>query len=151
MRRKEQEITDKEEIEAIIRRSLVCRVALADEGTPYIVPLCFGYQDNTLYFHSAREGKKLDILKKNNRVCFEFDIDTEIQKDKHPCNWGIQYKSVIGFGEASFVEDLESKKRVLNIVVGQYGGGPFEFPDAMVQKTAVIKVKVTSMTGKRSS
>jgi len=151
MRRKEQEITDKEEMEAIIRKSLVCRLAMADEGTPYIVPLCFGYQDNTLYFHSAREGKKLDILKKNNRVCFEFDTDTEIQKDKEACKWGIQYKSVVGFGEALFVEDLESKKRALDIVVGQYGEGAFEFPDAMVQKTAVIKVKVTSMTGKRSS
>ena len=85
MRRKEQEITDKEEMEAIIRKSLVCRLAMADEGTPYIVPLCFGYQDNTLYFHSARKGKKLDILKKNNRVSFEFDTDTEIQKDKEAC------------------------------------------------------------------
>jgi len=151
MRRKEQEITDKEEIEAIIRRSLVCRLALSDEGMPYIVPLCFGYQDNTLYFHSAREGKKVDILKKNNRVSFEFDIDTEIQKDKDPCNWGMQYKSVIGFGEVSFVEDLEDKKWALAIVVGQYGDGTFEFPDAFVQKTAVIRVKITDMTGKRSS
>ncbi len=151
MRRKKQEITDKKEIEAIIRRSLVCRLALADEGIPYIVPLCFGYQDNTLYFHSAREGKKLDILKKNNKVCFEFDIDTEIQQTKDVCNWGIQYKSVIGFGKASFIEDPETKKKALDILMGQYAEGTFQFPDATVKKAAVIKVAITSMTGKRSS
>jgi nitroimidazol reductase NimA-like FMN-containing flavoprotein (pyridoxamine 5'-phosphate oxidase superfamily) len=151
MRRKKQEITDKNEIEAIIRKSLVCRLGLADEGRPYIVPLCFGYQDDTLYFHSAREGKKLDILKKNNKVCFEFDINTEIQKKKDACDWGIEYKSVIGFGEASFVRDPEAKKKALDIIMGQYGEGTFEFPDATVKKIAVIKVLITSITGKRSS
>ncbi len=149
MRRKKQEITHKDEIEAIIQESLVCRLGLADEGRPYIVPLCFGYQDDTLYFHSAREGKKLDILKKNNKVCFEFDINTEIQKNKDACNWGIEYKSVIGFGEASFVRDPEAKKKALDIIMGQYGEGTFEFPDETVKKTAVIKVLITSITGKQ--
>ena len=78
MRRKEKEITDKTAIESIILRSSVCRLALSEDNHPYIVPLCFGYKDNTLYFHSALEGKKLDIMKNNNNVCFEFDIDYQI-------------------------------------------------------------------------
>ncbi|RZB37859.1 MAG: uncharacterized protein SRB2_00961 [Desulfobacteraceae bacterium Eth-SRB2] len=83
IRRKDKEITDNAEIESIICRSMVCRLAMADKNRPYIVPLCFGYKDNTLYFHSAGQGKKLDMLKKNYSVCFEFDIDYEpIKSDK---------------------------------------------------------------------
>ncbi|MFC1532217.1 pyridoxamine 5'-phosphate oxidase family protein [Thermodesulfobacteriota bacterium] len=64
MRRKEKEITKKSEIEAVINKALVCRVGLSDNNFPYIVPLCFGYQDNTIYIHGALEGRKIDILKK---------------------------------------------------------------------------------------
>ena len=87
MRRKDKEITDKAEIESIIGSSMVCRLAMTDKNRPYIVPLCFGYKDNTLYFHSAGQGKKLDILKKNNLVCFEFDIDYEPIKEDKAYDW----------------------------------------------------------------
>ncbi len=80
MRREDKEINDIATIEGIIRKARVCRLALSENGQPYIVPLCFGYKDNNLYFHSAGEGKKLDIIKKNNNVCFEFDIDLELVK-----------------------------------------------------------------------
>jgi nitroimidazol reductase NimA-like FMN-containing flavoprotein (pyridoxamine 5'-phosphate oxidase superfamily) len=61
MRRKEKEITDKAVIESIILSSSVCRLALSEDNQPYIIPLCFGYEENTLYFHSAPEGKKLGL------------------------------------------------------------------------------------------
>ena len=64
MRRKDKEITHRAEIESIIRRSMVCRLALADENIPYLVPLCFGYKDNSLYFHSVGQGRKIEMLKK---------------------------------------------------------------------------------------
>ena len=71
MRRKDKEIKDKEVIESIIKRATVCRIALSENNVPYIVPLSFGYKDNCLYFHSAPEGRKIDIIKQNNNVCFE--------------------------------------------------------------------------------
>lgn len=74
MRRSEKEITDKTQIDSIIFRSKVYRLGLSDEGQPYIVPLCFSYDGKALYFHCAKEGRKIDILRKNSNVCFEFDI-----------------------------------------------------------------------------
>lgn len=74
MRRKEKEINNITEIERIINESPVCRIALSDNGLPYMIPVCFGYSNRHLYFHSANAGKKIDILKKNNNICFEFDI-----------------------------------------------------------------------------
>ena len=150
MRRADREITSRAEIEEIIRRSLVCRLALADENHPYIVPLCFGYKDNVLYFHSAGQGKKIDIIKKNSRVCFEFDIDSEVIKADKACEWGMQYKSVVGFGQASFLEDYESKRRALDIIMKQYSGESSTYPEAKLKHTVIIKVDIEHMTGKRA-
>jgi nitroimidazol reductase NimA-like FMN-containing flavoprotein (pyridoxamine 5'-phosphate oxidase superfamily) len=150
MRRADKEITSKAAIEGIISRSLVCRLALADENQPYIVPLCFGYKDNSLYFHSAVQGKKIDIIKKNNRVCFEFDIDSEVIKADKACEWGLQYKSVVGFGQASFLEDSESKRRALDIIMKQYSGESSAYPEAKLKHTVIIKVDIQHMTGKQA-
>ncbi len=150
MRRADKEITSKAAIEEIISRSLVCRLALADENRPYIVPLCFGYKDNSLYFHSAVQGKKIDIIKKNNRVCFEFDIDYEVIKADKACEWGMQYKSVVGFGQASFLEDSESKRRALDIIMTQYSGESSPYPETKLKHTVIIKVDIEQMTGKQA-
>ena len=150
MRRKEKEITDKSEIKSIIRKSLVCRLGIADNGMPYIVPLCFGYKDNCLYFHSAREGRKIEILKYNNKVCFEFDGSLEVQSGKAACDWGMQYRSVIGYGKASFVEDPEEKRMGLDAIMAQYADGAFEYSEKALGKVLVIKVEIESMTGKKS-
>ncbi len=150
MRRKEKEISEKSEIESIIHKSIVCRVGLSNDNFPYIVPLCFGYKDNTIYVHGSLEGKKIDILKKNSNVCFEFDIDAGIVKNENACDWGIRYRSIIGFGKASFIDNPEQKRNALNIIMNQYSEGAFEFPDSMINKTSVIKIEITNMTGKRS-
>jgi len=113
MRKKEKEITEASAIEAIIKKSLVCRLALSDDNFPYIVPLCFGYRDRMLYFHGSLKGKKVDIIKKNQNICFEFDINTEIVKAEDACHWSMKYRSVIGFGKAVLLEDIEENERHL--------------------------------------
>jgi nitroimidazol reductase NimA-like FMN-containing flavoprotein (pyridoxamine 5'-phosphate oxidase superfamily) len=151
LRRKEKEITDIKEIESIIQQSQVCRLALADEGLPYIVPLCFGYKNKMLYFHSAKEGQKIDILRRNRQVCFEFDIDARVRSGKTACAWGMGYKSVIGYGTASLVEDPEEKQKALDIIMRQYSEGEFEYSAKNLAEMLVIKVDVSAMTGKKSN
>jgi len=150
MRRKEKEIIEKSAIEAIITKSLVCRLALSDDNAPYIVPLSFGYKDKMLYFHGSQKGKKIDIIKKNQKVCFEFDADTEIVKAEDACQWSMRYKSVIGFGKAVLLKDLDEKQKALSIIMSQYSDRAFQFDDAALKKAAVIKVEIESMTGKQS-
>ena len=150
MQRKDKQINDIAAIEDILSRATVCRLGLCDGGQPYVVPLCFGYKDNALYFHCAEQGKKLDILRKNNNVCFEVDIERELIKGKAACEWGMKYKSVIGFGKAVFVEDAESKRKALDIIMQNYSEGAFEYSEEAVKKTVVIKVEIESMTGKQS-
>ena len=152
MRRKDKEVADQGKIEAIIDRCIVCRIAMVDKNAPYIVPLNFGFADNTLYFHSALKGRKIDILKINPEVCFEFDENVELIPDKggKACGWGAQFKSVIGFGTASFVTDPGDKKNALNIIMGHYTGKSFEFSDMDVNQVAIIRVDIREMTGKEA-
>lgn len=150
MRRKDKEIKNTKEIESIINRSDVCRIALCENNSPYIVPVCFGYIDNCLYFHSAADGKKIDIIKKNNRVCFEFDIQRGLIRPENPCDWDMKYCSVIGSGKAFFIDDLEEKTKALNIIVGHYSSDAFEYQENSVDTVTIIKVEIENITGKKS-
>jgi nitroimidazol reductase NimA-like FMN-containing flavoprotein (pyridoxamine 5'-phosphate oxidase superfamily) len=143
--------SDVDAIESVIRSASVCRIALSDDGQPYVVPVCFGYADNTLYFHSAPRGRKLDILAKNNAVCCEFDVDQEIVRAEDACAWSVRYRSVVAFGWASIVKDLEEKRKALDVIVAHYGGRPCAYPEATLLRTTVVKVEIQSMTAKISS
>lgn len=150
MRRNDREIADIALIEDIIRNSLVCRLGMSRNDQPYVVPLCFAYSDNTLYFHSADEGLKLEIIQQNPKVCVEFDIDQEVIQSDKPCKWSMQYRSVIGFGKALLVEDFEEKKKGLDAIMKHYSGRLFEYVEPAIESTCIIKVEIESMTGKKS-
>ena len=150
MVRKDREITEKSSIEAIIRNATVCRIGMCDANTPYIVPVCFGYQDSTIYVHGARSGQKIDMLRNNNTVCFEFDSDTELVAAEKGCEWGMKYRSVIGFGKATFLEDPGSKRKALDIIMAQYTDRSFQYSEEAVNGTAVIKIAIGFMTGKQA-
>ncbi len=150
MRRTEKEIGNRAEIDSIIRRSQVCRLGLCDQGSPYVVPLCFGYDGQALYFHCAREGRKLDILRQNDRVCFEFDIVEGMVEEDQGCDWGIRYQSVIGFGRASVVVNAEDKAQALALIMAQYSERTYSFPPDAVSRTAVVKIEIKSLTGKQA-
>jgi nitroimidazol reductase NimA-like FMN-containing flavoprotein (pyridoxamine 5'-phosphate oxidase superfamily) len=150
MRRTEREIKDKSEIERIISKAIVCRIAVSDENEPYIIPMCFGFKDGILFFHSAQEGKKIEILKRNNRVCFEMDVDTELVEGEKGCDWGIKYSSVVGFGKAAFVEDIQEKRNALHILLEQYSNKKYEFSEESLSQVAIIKIQIESLTGKKA-
>lgn len=152
MRRNDKAITDREEIDSIIRISQVCRLAMCEGGLPYVVPLCFGYDEGTLYFHSASEGLKLDVLKRNNRVCFEMDIAQELIRPNcdNRDNCSMRYKSVIGFGRAYFIREPAEKMNALDIIMRHYSQEPFAYPEAVIANTEVFKVEIEGMTGKNS-
>ena len=152
MRRHEREITDRTEIDRIIRESRAGRLGMCDDGRPYVVPLCFGYDGAAFYFHCAQEGRKIDALRKNPHVCVEFDRPMEVSGGEKPCSWGIRYESVIAFGTATPVEDLDEKKQALAHLMAQYAGPDktFNYEDAPLDGTAVFRIDIERITGKAS-
>ncbi|MCS7102725.1 MAG: pyridoxamine 5'-phosphate oxidase family protein [Candidatus Korarchaeum sp.] len=150
MRRKDKEITDIREIEEVIKRAKVCRLAMCDGAIPYCIPMSFGYRDGKIYVHSAREGRKLEVLRTNNVVCFELDIDVELIRRGKPCNWTMSYKSVVGLAEAHFVTDKEEKREALNCIMEHYSGESYDFSDEELERVEVIRLDVREIRGKRS-
>lgn len=150
MRRHDKEMTERAQVDDVLSRSMVCRIGLCDEGIPYIVPMCFGYEGNTIYLHCAKEGRKVNFLRKNRTVCFEFDIDQEVKKSDKPCSFSMRYRSVIGYGEASFEQDMEKKHKALGIIMKQYDKGSHIYPDESIENIIVIKIEITEITGKKS-
>lgn len=150
MRRKEREIKDKKEIEQILKAGSLCRLAMVDKDKPYLVPMNFGYREGALYLHSAREGRKIELIKKNPQVCFEVDEIIRFRKAKLACDWGVEYKSVIGSGKAIFLSKPEEKRQAFDIIMAQYSDEAFDYSDNMLEKTLVIKIEIETMTGKKS-
>jgi len=150
MRRAEREIKDRSTIDEILRRATVCRLAVCDGNVPYVVPLNFGYESDRLYFHSAPEGRKIEIIKANPNVCFEVDVDQELVPGEIPCGWTVRYRSVIGFGKARLLGEVAEKKRALDVILGHYAQGPFEYPEGAIDQVAVVEVEIESLTGKQS-
>jgi nitroimidazol reductase NimA-like FMN-containing flavoprotein (pyridoxamine 5'-phosphate oxidase superfamily) len=113
MRRKDKEITDFEVIREILGAAKVCRLAMCSlKGEPYVVPLCPGYfeEEHALYFHGSRGGEKHALLRENPRVCFEIEEKVTLVEDEDPCEWGMRYRSLVGFGKAEFLESPEEKE-----------------------------------------
>ena len=152
MRRKDREITDFNEMIEIVKKCDSCVLALNEEGFPYLIPMNFGMdiEDGQLYlyFHCASEGKKLDLIRKDNRASFEMDCEHKLvlQEEEMECSMG--YASVIGQGTIEFVAE-EDKFDALKILMGQYRSRDFKFDTRMLGVTTVLKMKVLNMTGKR--
>ena len=151
MRRKDKEIQARDEIVEIIEKATVCRLGLCCDNIPYVVPLNYGYRDGCLYLHCAKEGRKMDMIRANPRVCFEIDTDLEVIRAEQPCDWGMKFASVIGFGTASVLEDPKEKRGGLDAIMEHCSSKPQQpYPESHLKHTAVIRVEVEEMTGKRS-
>jgi uncharacterized protein len=153
MRRKDRQIININDIESIISRSDVCRIAFADNNYPYIVTMNFGYSggDNPcLYFHCASEGKKLEMIRKNNYVCFEMDSDHEIYEGEKGCDWGMKFSSVVGFGNISILKDRHESIEGLNRIMAHYSDRKnFSYDEKILLMTKILKLDIQEMTAKR--
>lgn len=153
MRRKDREITDHNRMEEFIADCHCCRIGFCDDGEVYIVPLNFGYenQDGTdvFYFHSAKEGRKMDLIKKNPNVGFELDTNYKLHVAETACGYGARFRSLIGTGVAEIVEGKDEKIHGLNAVMKQATGkGDWEYESKMLEAVCVWKVTVKTMTCK---
>ncbi|MCK5004911.1 MAG: pyridoxamine 5'-phosphate oxidase family protein [Candidatus Aminicenantes bacterium] len=151
MRRSERKITDPEVIEYVLNKGDICRLGLVNEGLAYIVPMNFGYKGGYIYFHSASEGTKIDILKQNPKVSFEIDIDHRIVEGDSACNWSASYLSIIGNGVVEFIDDAVAKKNALNVIMGKYSERKdWEFPGEVVDKTSIFRLFIKEISCKGS-
>jgi len=153
LRHNAKEIKDFRIIEEIIRKTDVCRLALANDNIPYIVTMNFGYtsfSEKRLYFHCANAGKKLDMIRKNNYVCFEMDTDHQIYKGDKGCDWGMKFSSIVGYGNISIISEKGVKERGLNCIMSHYGGEKdFTYDEEVLERTTILQLDIKEITGKK--
>lgn len=152
MRKARQEIKDKASLEEILQGDIICRVAMLDGTRPYIIPFNFGYREGCLFIHSAPEGKKIDLLRLNPEVCFEVEGAMEITKGGQACDWSTRYRSVVGYGDVEIISDEAAKQQGLEVIMAQHGAPDLiEFNQKNLDRMVILKIRITSMTGKQSS
>jgi nitroimidazol reductase NimA-like FMN-containing flavoprotein (pyridoxamine 5'-phosphate oxidase superfamily) len=180
MRKANREITNRSELAAVLEKCDVCRLGLLPTGVlyPYIVPMNFGYEfctgsdagdggrgtagdgggggcangdgGLTLYFHCAREGRKLDIMAQNPNVCFEMDCAHELRRGDAPCDYSMNFESIIGSGRISVCTEREERLHGLTQIMRKYSPEKeFHFSEKALERTVVLKLSVSEFTGKR--
>lgn len=147
----DQIITDRKWMAEVIRSCSYGTLGINGGDTPYTIPLCFGLDKESLYFHGLDSGRKIDLLRSNPAISFLFVRQGGIEEEKNPCDWGIEYASVMGTGEASFMETVEAKQYGLSCIMNQYTRQTFHFSEKQMKHTAVIKVDIKEICGKKSS
>ncbi len=145
MRRAEREIQDINEIERILNEADVCRIALVDGKFPYIIPMCFGYTlesgELALYFHSAPQGKKLELLKENNNAAFEIDKLDGIIQGETACSFSAAFECITGHGTIDIINGIE-KITGLNTIMSKYDktGMEHKYNEQMLNNVVILKL-----------
>ena len=151
MRLKKREISCSDELEDILNLGTVCRLGLCRDNVPYLVPMCYGYSDGCLYFHSAGEGLKLEFIRSNRLACFEIELDVSAAPAEEACNWGMNYRSVIGYGNLEEISGRDDKHKAMNVLMKQYSGTEnWSISDQRIDNVLILKLRITEMTGKKS-
>jgi nitroimidazol reductase NimA-like FMN-containing flavoprotein (pyridoxamine 5'-phosphate oxidase superfamily) len=151
MRRHDKEIKDTSIIEEILNTSEICRIGMVDDGLAYIVPVNFGYSNGVIFIHSAPNGRKMELLKRNNRVSFEIEYMGEIIKKDVPCKWTAKYRSVMGLGTITIIENPENKKEGMDRIMRKYGfKGGIAYDEASFSRMIILELKIETIRGKQS-
>ena len=154
MRRSDREIVDKAEIESIIDKCQVCRIAFSDNNMPYVVPMNYGHENIngqlTLYFHGANEGRKHDIIARNPVACFVIDCSHKLIEAEEAAQYTMEFESVIGSGKISYITDRDEKIHACKLIMKQYvKDKEFPLPDHVLDSVTLFKLDVTEYAGKR--
>lgn len=155
MRRKDREVTDSKKIEEILEACDCCRIGLVDGAEAYIVPLNFGYEriDGRfiLYFHCAKEGRKIDLLPRQESVSFEMDRKHSLVEGETGCDFSYRYQCIMGKGRMEILEAPEEKIHGLRQIMKHYSGkADWEFRPEVTARVKVLKLSVTEMSCKES-
>lgn len=154
MRRKDREITTREDMIKVFQKADACRIGFAVENVSYIVCLNYGYEWESempvLYFHCANEGKKLEQMKLNPYVCFQLDTDHELRYVEEKVYCTMDYSSVVGMGYLEPVSDEAERIKGLDLLMAHHGHSvPVEYPKGSLSRTTVLRLRVTEVTGKK--
>lgn len=153
MRRKDREITDETKIDEVISACQYIHLGFNDDGKVYIVPMNFAFEKQNdkryFYFHGAKEGRKIDLIKKSSYAAFEMETGYELIEAEEASKYSARFKSVIGEGNITFIDDLVEKREAMLKIMKKYSGkSTWAIPDMMIKAVCVYRMEVSSISCK---
>ena len=147
MRKIERQMTDEETLGVLIKGEYGILSTIDMNGQPFGTPLSYVVKDHNIYFHCALEGTKLENIRFSGKVCFTVVGSTKVLQDK----FSTEFESVMAFGDACIIEG-EEKLQVLREVIKKYSPSFMEegnkYIKNAIEKTCVVKIGITHLTGK---
>lgn len=143
-------IENREQIDQIIRSCKTCWLGMSVNDIPYVLPMNFALDGDSLILHSAQSGRMWETLKQNRKVCINWTVGEELawQNVKVGCSYRVKSKSVLVEGKVEFVDDFEEKTRCLQMLISQYSDREFKFSKPAVENVGVIKVVIETISAK---
>jgi len=143
-------IENREEIDKIIRACKTCYLAMSDNDFPYVLPMNFALDGDSVILHSAQSGRMWETLKRNPNVCINWIIGEDLawQDVKVGCSYRVKSKSVLVEGKVEFVNDFDEKTRCMNLMMGQYSDREFKFSKPAIENVGIIKVAIKKISAK---
>lgn len=152
MRQAKKEMKLRDEVLALLDQALVGRLATNSRGGyPIIKPVNFVRVGESLYLHSARQGEKIDDIRRDGRVCFEVDQPLAyVACRAKPCRATILYRSAVALGRAVLVEDEAERVAALAALMRKHqpDAALEDFPPKVLAITEVIRIDIAELTGK---
>lgn len=151
MRRKENKLEDQQIIDEMLNSAEICHVSVVDNDVPYTFVVNYAYEKNKIYIHSATAGRKIELLKKNNKVCFNIEGHYEVVEAKKACAWTAKYRSIIGYGKITIEDDEQIKIKGLDLIMEKYGAeGKQEYAKGAVKAMCMLVLTIDELTAKQS-
>ena len=143
-------IESRAEMEKILREETLGYLGLSMDGMPYVVPLNYGYVKGKILFHCALTGKKLDYLRANPQVCFTVGRQAgKIVRHPQGALCHVENDSVICYGKARIVEDMEERRKILTTFNRCLQPDAQEITLEAAVKCYAVEITITEMTGRQ--
>ncbi len=143
-------IENRESIDAVIRSCKTCFVAMSDGEKPYVLPMNFALDGDSVILHSAQNGRMWETLQKNPVVCINWISGEELawQDEQVGCSYRVKSISVLAEGTVEFIDNYDEKERYLNMLMAQYSNRKFRFNAPAVKNVGIIKVSITQISAR---
>ncbi len=152
MRRNDKEIKDRKVINKILDSCTIGYLGTVGlDGSPMVKPVNFVRVDNAIYFHTAKEGEKIEHIRRDDRVCFTVAQRLAyVEAGRKACKAGYLYRSVIVKGLAYLIDNNGEKLTALNALMAKHQPDDTFDPidSAQLEKTGVVRINIESITGK---
>ena len=155
MRRADREVTDRNQLEEILRECTAVHIGAQDGAGLFVVPMNYGYTLEgdrlTLYIHSAQEGRKVAAFRAGGTVAFEMDGRHALRTADTACGHSYTYQSIMGSGTIRELTEAGAKRAALELIMEHMTGrGSWDMPDASLERTAVFAIQADQWAGKRN-